>query len=124
MHVLKHGFMPFLFDICGGGSLVSELDLLRQQRDEMNQRIADLEAADKASLIEQVRELMAKGGLTVSDILGDTKKAKAAATPKGAPKYLNTATGESWGGRGAKPKWLVEAVAQGATLESFANPAS
>lgn len=43
--------------------------------------------------------------------------------PKGAgkveAKYRNPETGESWSGRGLKPRWLVMAIDAGKTLEDF-----
>jgi DNA-binding protein H-NS len=36
-----------------------------------------------------------------------------------APKYRNNATGETWTGRGLKPKWLQAALNGGAKLEDF-----
>jgi len=42
-----------------------------------------------------------------------------------APRYRN-ASGQTWSGRGKKPKWIEEALSQGKTLEDFeakANPA-
>lgn len=99
---------------------MSDLELLRKQRDEMNRRIAELEAAERAYLIEQIRALMAKGGLTLADIGGDARAQKQT-TPKVA-KYVNPSTGATWGGRGAKPRWIIDALAQGATLSSFINP--
>lgn len=34
-------------------------------------------------------------------------------------RYKNPATGESWSGRGLKPRWLTEALAQGKSLADF-----
>lgn len=45
------------------------------------------------------------------------------ATPKGAGKvlvkYRNPATGESWSGRGLRPRWLVAAMDEGKALDDF-----
>jgi len=42
--------------------------------------------------------------------------------PKGkvAAKYHNTATGDSWSGRGLQPRWLKAALAAGAKVTDFA----
>jgi DNA-binding protein H-NS len=45
---------------------------------------------------------------------------KKAAGSKVAAKYRNPATGDSWSGRGLKPKWLTTALAGGAQLSDFA----
>ncbi len=35
-------------------------------------------------------------------------------------KYRNKQTGESWAGRGVRPRWLVAALKAGRKLEDFA----
>ena len=39
-------------------------------------------------------------------------------------KYRNAATGETWTGRGPRPRWLREALTAGAVLEDFLVPSS
>jgi DNA-binding protein H-NS len=39
---------------------------------------------------------------------------------KVAPKYRDPATGETWAGRGARPRWLVAKLKAGKTLDNFA----
>ena len=36
-----------------------------------------------------------------------------------APKYRDPATGETWAGRGARPRWLVARLKAGKKLENF-----
>ena len=51
---------------------------------------------------------------------------KAAAAPKAdtgkkvAAKYRDPSTGQTWTGRGLKPKWLQAALTTGKSLEDFA----
>jgi len=45
--------------------------------------------------------------------------AKAAAKPAAVVKFRNE-TGGTWGGRGKRPQWLRDALANGKTLEEFA----
>lgn len=35
------------------------------------------------------------------------------------PKYRDPASGQTWAGRGARPRWLVAALKKGRKLESF-----
>jgi DNA-binding protein H-NS len=43
--------------------------------------------------------------------------------PKVLPKFRNPAApGETWSGRGKRPKWLVKALAAGRKLEDFRIP--
>ena len=39
--------------------------------------------------------------------------------PKLTPKYRNPETGDTWTGRGLKPKWLEQALAEGRALAEF-----
>ena len=48
------------------------------------------------------------------------RKPSANAGKKVAPKYRNPATGDTWTGRGLKPKWLVAALNSGRPLSEFA----
>ena len=49
------------------------------------------------------------------------KPAKAARPQRvrGVPKYRNPTTGKTWTGKGRQPKWIAEALATGASLNSF-----
>ena len=63
---------------------------------------------------------MAEHGLTLAD-LGSRAAARAAQgrAAKVPPKYRNTATGDTWSGRGLQPNWLKAALAAGARLDDF-----
>ena len=67
---------------------------------------------------------MAQHGLTVADVSAPTSAAHKVAPynagKKVAPKYRDPATGALWTGRGLKPRWLAEAVANGKTPSDFA----
>ena len=51
---------------------------------------------------------------------GKRRKPSANAGKKVAPKYRNPATGDTWSGRGLKPKWLAAALNSGRSLSEFA----
>jgi DNA-binding protein H-NS len=75
---------------------------------------------------EEIVGAFGKGGTrrpTVAPKKGPAKSTGAAANarPKRPvpPKYKHPSTGESWTGRGKKPRWLIAAEATGAKLESF-----
>jgi DNA-binding protein H-NS len=59
------------------------------------------------------QELTKLGGYT-------GKKAKGGRLGPAAPKYRNPETGETWAGRGLKPRWLTAALKSGKSVESFA----
>ena len=95
------------------------------QKEALEQQIEKVTSESRSKAIEQVRALMAENGLSVSDLGGNgsaknTKKAKPGSGAKVAAKYRNTATGESWSGRGLQPRWLKAALAGGKKIEDFA----
>jgi DNA-binding protein H-NS len=48
------------------------------------------------------------------------KKARGGSRGAVAPKYRDPETGETWAGRGLKPRWLTAAMKSGKSLEAFA----
>lgn len=97
-------------------------DLLAQKA-ALEKQIAETQRAERADAVAQVRALMAQYGLTLADIGSkgaSAPKRAAGAGGKVAAKYRNPATGDTWSGRGLKPKWLAAALAAGRTLADFA----
>ena len=76
----------------------------------------------------QMRDLAAKHGLTVEDVIanGGRKRRRrgtgpANTGPKSAPKYRNPKDpSKTWTGKGRKPGWIAEALEKGKKLEDFA----
>ncbi|MDO4723604.1 MAG: H-NS histone family protein [Comamonadaceae bacterium] len=94
---------------------MSELTALLQQREELEQRIQKIREQERAQAIEQVRAIVQKNDLSVTDVFGHSKAARQpGATKKVAIKYMNKATGETWTGRGKPPRWI-----QGLDREQF-----
>ena len=97
------------------------LSELLAQKAAIEQQIANMQRAERGDAVIKVKALMAEYGLTLADLGNATK---AAAAPKKAPskvaaKYHNMATGDTWSGRGLKPKWLTAALATGRSLAEF-----
>ncbi|MHB0981801.1 MAG: H-NS histone family protein, partial [Thiobacillus sp.] len=65
----------------------------------------------------EIQARMKEYGITLDDLKGGAKKAKARTAV--AAKYRNPATGESWSGRGRAPKWLAEELAKGRSKDAF-----
>lgn len=98
------------------------LNELLAQKAALERQIADYQREQRGEAIAKVKALMAEYGLTMADI-GVAKPlaaAKRGGSSKVAAKYRNPATGDSWSGRGLKPKWLSAALAGGAQLSDFA----
>jgi len=110
-------------------------DLLAQKA-ALEKQIAEFQKEKRGEAIANVKALMTEYGLTAADIVGGRPtKVAASAAPAAAPapakkskaagrkvaaKYRNPATGDTWSGRGLKPRWLVAAMASGKTLADFA----
>ncbi len=100
----------------------TQLSELLAQKAALEQQIADMQRAQRSEAVAKVKELMAEYGLTLADLSGAPKAASAPkkAAGKVAAKYVDKATGDSWSGRGLKPKWLTAALAAGRSLADFA----
>lgn len=82
-------------------------------------KIAERENAEKDAVKAELAELAKSKGFDMSDLFGDTPEAAKERKPV-APKYRNPADGsQTWTGRGRKPKWIVEALDSGGTLDDF-----
>jgi DNA-binding protein H-NS len=101
-------------------SKTSLSDLLAQKA-VLEKQIADTQREQRSEAIAQIKSLMAEYGLTLADIGSRGATAPARRTSgKVAAKYRNSATGETWSGRGLQPNWLKAALASGRTLAEFA----
>lgn len=100
---------------------MSTLSDLLAQKAAIEKQIADAQREARSAAIAEVRNLMAEHGLTASDL-----GARGPAAPrkggggKVPAKFRDPATGDTWSGRGLKPKWLQAALAAGRTLAEFA----
>ena len=94
---------------------------LLAQKAALEKQIAEAQRNARADAINKVRTLMAEYGLTAADLAGRAPAApKAEGAKKVAAKYRDPATGQTWTGRGLKPKWLTAALASGKQLGDFA----
>jgi DNA-binding protein H-NS len=98
--------------------MTSIQDLLAQKA-ALEKQIAEAQRAAKTDAITKVKALMAEYGLTAADLSGKSA-GKAEAGKKVAAKYRDPVSGQTWSGRGLKPKWLQAALSTGKTLNDFA----
>ena len=109
-------------------SILAQIETLQKKAD----------AARKAELAKTIAEIKVKmvaTGVTLDDLRdakagkksvkkvgkkGAKKVAKKTAAKRKVPaKYRHPSTGAEWTGRGRQPRWLADAVAKGAKLDSF-----
>ena len=81
-------------------------DELKQARDEINQRLREVERLAIQELEQRAHQL----GFTISK--------NGHEPPKPRVKYTD-GKGNVWSGKGRKPRWLTDAVEAGADVEDF-----
>ena len=92
-------------------------DLLTQIPAEIKRR----EKGEKAKLIKDLEAFAAERGYNLGDLL-DSGAVATKTKVKGtvAAKYQNPSdSGQTWTGRGRQPKWVVEVIANGGSLEAL-----
>jgi DNA-binding protein H-NS len=100
---------------------MATLKELLAQKQALDAQIELTRKTERADAVAKVQALMAEYGLSVSDLTA--KRAPRSAAKKGAKvaaKYRNSATGDTWSGRGLQPKWLKAALSSGRKLGDFA----
>lgn len=127
---------------------LTPLEELERQREERAREVAAFDAkiqalklARRLHAVEEIRAIVEKHGLTQSEVLEvfpqtypkaiNVAKGKAAPGVEGEKKVspltgtkakvkYRGPNGETWAGRGQKPRWLAACLKQGRTLEEFA----
>ena len=100
---------------------MASLKELLAQKEALDKEIENTKKQARSEAIGKVRALMLEYGLTSADL--NTKgaaKASARSGGKVAVKYRNSATGDTWSGRGLRPNWLKAALAAGRKIDDFA----
>jgi DNA-binding protein H-NS len=99
---------------------MATLKELLAQKQALDAQIELTRKTERADAVAKVQALMAEYGLSVSDLTAKRAPKAAKKGNKVAAKYRNTATGDTWSGRGLQPKWLKAALASGRKLADFA----
>ncbi len=107
---------------------------IQRQIEALQKQAEKLKSTEVAGVVERIKEAIAHYELTPDQLFGASKagarkatssSAKAAgksSRAKGASSaaYADGA-GNTWGGRGPRPRWLRDAIAAGKSLEEFAT---
>jgi DNA-binding protein H-NS len=104
--------------------LLAQKEALQRQQEEIARSIAEFQAAQRASVINEIKSLMAQHGLTPADLAAPSKRGNSGAAAEKEPskvaiKYRDPESGSTWTGRGLKPRWLVAAIESGRSLDDF-----
>jgi DNA-binding protein H-NS len=105
---------------------------VQQQIEALQKEAEALKAAEKQGVIDRMKEAVAVYGITAEDLglagarrgpqkagKGQLSSAKPKAAARSAP--YGDSIGNTWGGRGPRPRWLKDALAAGSKLEDFAR---
>lgn len=107
------------FDLAGLSP--SELTKLIAQA---NAQMAAARANEIAKAKAKIEAILSGAGLTIDDVFprrGQARGKPGKRAGTGVPKYRNPRNAEqTWSGMGKRPRWLADALASGAKLESFA----
>ena len=76
---------------------------LLARKQELDAQIEDARRAEAQHALENIRETIATFGFTPEDVFGQRRKGKA---PARAPQFRDPTTGNTWSGRGPRPRWL------------------
>ena len=103
---------------------MSSLSDLLARKAELEKHIETLQTTARSDAIAQVRALMADHGVSVADLAemsaGRKSKSSQAKGKTVAAKYRKEATGDTWSGRGPRPRWLRAEIEAGRKIEDFA----
>jgi DNA-binding protein H-NS len=80
---------------------------------DLRNRVDEMLVEHRAKLIEQLERIAVVGGRRV--VRGGGSALRGRKVP---PKYRSR-KGETWAGRGARPRWMVEALKKGRKIEDF-----
>ena len=115
------------------GAMATYIEL-QKQIESLQREAETLRAKERKGVIAQMKEAVVAYGISASELGLTSGRGKAAAPARktrtrgaatrnagsaGTAAYVD-AKGNTWGGRGKRPNWLREALANGAKLEDFA----
>jgi DNA-binding protein H-NS len=85
------------------------VEALMSLRDQVEKRLVELRS-------ELEKQLAALGG---AKSMKGKASGKSSLKGKRVPPKYRSPSGDTWAGRGAKPRWMVEALKKGKKIESF-----
>ena len=91
---------------------------LQQQIATLQQQAQAARKAEIASVVADIKSKMQEYGITVADLSSGARGSRAKGATVAA-KYRDPETGDTWTGRGKRPRWLQARINAGRTLESF-----
>lgn len=92
-----------------------------QKISELQRQAEEIKAREQASVIAEIREKIEQFGLTAEDLGfgGKGTAGKKATAARKVPVRYRDSAGNTWTGRGKRPGWLTQALANGKAMEDF-----
>lgn len=101
--------------------LIAQHEAVLRQAAELERKLQEVRRNQRHEAIVTIKAIMAEHNLTPADLVSPKRGSAAVGERKTvAAKYRNNETGETWSGRGLKPRWLQSALAAGKSLDDFA----
>lgn len=99
---------------------------LKAQAEQLLAQAEQMKAQETQDVIADIKQKITNYGLTAEDLGLSGGRGRAAKAPRASrsnapsPVKYRGPNGETWrGGRGRKPQWVVNALAQGKNLDDF-----
>ena len=93
---------------------------LRVLQEEVKQALKNREHEELAKAREQILAIAQNAGMSLKDLLGQSRTKSSATKAKVAVRYRHHANASlQWTGRGRQPKWVQEWVASGSSLDAL-----
>ena len=95
---------------------------LRTQAESLLAQAEELRKKETDAALADIKSKMQEYGISIDMLRGEARK-KAPVAKQGkrgtVPVKYRDGSGNSWTGRGIKPKWLQKAIAEGASIDKF-----
>lgn len=102
---------------------VSQLNELMAQRAALDAEIQRVVRETRENALNNIRSIMAENGLNLTDLQNHLRSHHRTPNPtkgqKVPVKYRDPVTGNTWAGKGVRPRWLTAALASGRSISEF-----
>lgn len=92
-----------------------------QKISELQKQAEEIKAREQAAVIAEIREKIEQFGLTAEDLGfgGKAPAGKKVPAARKVPVRYRDSAGNTWTGRGKRPGWLTQALANGKSMDDF-----
>lgn len=99
---------------------MTKIKSITAMKQRLQQALSDL--AEQEAVIELVRQAVIKYDLQPADVFSAEALGSALATSVDESIPYCDRSGNTWLGKGCRPRWLIDAIESGAELDDFKNP--